>query len=58
VGLAGGYALAFERIGGLPARLHGAPGFWSAATAGLVVTAVLLLALLAHTHRRESLARR
>ena len=58
VGLAGGYALAFDRIGGVPARLHGAPGFWSAATAGLVVTAVLLLALLGHTHRRESLARR
>jgi MATE family multidrug resistance protein len=53
VGLAGGYALAFDTTGGIAASLQGAPGFWSAATAGLVVTALLLLALLARTHRQE-----
>jgi MATE family multidrug resistance protein len=53
VGLAGGYALAFDTTGGIAASLQGARGFWSAATAGLAVTALLMLALLARTHRRE-----
>ncbi len=37
VGLAGGYVVAFDLGGWTPAALRGAPGFWSAATAGLVV---------------------
>lgn len=52
VGLGGGYLLAFD-VGGLsPPALHGAPGFWAAATAGLALAAVLLLALLAVVMRR------
>jgi multidrug resistance protein, MATE family len=43
VGLAGGYALAFGHLG----RARGAPGFWLAATAGLMLAAVLLCAFLA-----------
>ena len=53
VGLAGGYALAFDVGGAIAADLHGARGFWSAATAGLVVSALLMLALLVRAHRRE-----
>ena len=37
VGLGGGYLLAFDTLGWSPANLRGAQGFWSAATAGLVV---------------------
>lgn len=37
VGLGGGFALAFDTPGGVPQALQGAPGFWSAATAGLVL---------------------
>lgn len=37
VGLAGGYVLAFDVSGNVPAALHGAPGFWAAATAGLAL---------------------
>jgi MATE family multidrug resistance protein len=37
VGLAGGYVVAFDVGGWSPAALRGAQGFWSAATAGLVV---------------------
>lgn len=37
VGLGGGYALAFDLPGNVPPALRGAPGFWSAATAGLVL---------------------
>ena len=57
VGLAGGYVLAFDVTGAGPQGLRGAQGFWSAATLGLVVAAVLLLSLLAWTdrHRRASL---
>jgi MATE family multidrug resistance protein len=39
VGLGGGFALAFNMGGEVPAALHGARGFWVAATAGLVVAA-------------------
>ena len=42
VGLAGGYVLAFDSLGGTPAALRGAPGFWVAATAGLVLAALAL----------------
>jgi MATE family multidrug resistance protein len=39
VGLGGGFALAFNVGGEVPTALHGARGFWVAATAGLVVAA-------------------
>ncbi len=47
VGLGGGYVLAFDVLGGTPSSLRGAPGFWVAATAGLMVAAVALCAFLA-----------
>ncbi len=46
VGLGGGYVLAFDVGGGVPAALHGARGFWIAATAGLVTAAVAMAILL------------
>ncbi|MFO1221417.1 MAG: MATE family efflux transporter [Burkholderiaceae bacterium] len=54
VGLAGGYALAFGHLG--PAL--GAPGFWLAATAGLLLAGVVLAAFLAWMlkQRRERAA--
>jgi multidrug resistance protein, MATE family len=52
VGLAGGYALAFDIGGNTPAALRGAPGFWVAATAGLVLAAVALSLFLAWVQRR------
>jgi len=42
VGLGGGYVLAFDLPGGVPQSLQGAPGFWFAATAGLVLAGVAL----------------
>lgn len=54
VGMGGGYFLAFGTAEWVPERLHGASGFWSAATAGLLVAAVALSAFLAHVHRREA----
>jgi len=53
VGLAGGYGLAFDIGGAIPSGLRGAQGFWAAATGGLVVSAVLLLALLARTYQQD-----
>lgn len=50
VGLGGGYLLAFDPLGAVPAALQGARGFWIASTAGLLVAAVALNALLAHVH--------
>jgi MATE family multidrug resistance protein len=47
VGLGGGYQLAFNVPGSVPAGLVGAPGFWFAATAGLVLAATALVALMA-----------
>ena len=47
VGLGGGFALAFDSSGRVPAMLRGAPGFWSAATLGLVVAGSGLAAFLA-----------
>ena len=40
VGLGGGYLLAFDTSGFVPAALRGALGFWSAATLGLVIAGV------------------
>jgi multidrug resistance protein, MATE family len=53
VGLAGGYALAFDSTGLAPASLQGAPGFWSAATAGLSVAALGLCGFLIWMLRRQ-----
>jgi MATE family multidrug resistance protein len=53
LGLGGGYALAFNLGGAVPEHLHGARGFWIAATAGLVAAAMGLVLLLAWVVRRE-----
>ena len=47
VGLGGGHLLAFNLGGGVPADWQGARGFWIASTAGLALSAVGLVALLA-----------
>ena len=53
VGLLGGYVLAFDLWpGGTPAALRGAPGFWAAGTAGLVLAALALGAVLARLLRQ------
>ena len=53
VGLFGGYALAFDLWpGGTPAALRGAPGFWVAGTAGLVLAALALGAVVFRHLRR------
>jgi MATE family multidrug resistance protein len=54
VGLGGGYLLAFNVGGRVPAVLQGAPGYWFAATAGLVVAGALLTAFMAWVLRRMS----
>jgi len=54
LGLGGGYALAFGHVPGAPQAWRGAPGFWVAATAGLVTAAAALGALLAYVHRVEA----
>ena len=59
VGLGGGYRLAFDSKAWAPPGWQGASGFWIAATAGLVLAAVLLSGLLAWVeaqHRREPAA--
>ncbi len=53
VGLGGGYVLAFDLSGKTPSALHGAQGFWAAATLGLVVAALALLTLLIITFQRQ-----
>ena len=53
VGLAGGYALAFDLLPWPLPTLQGARGFWFAATAGLMIAALGLVALLAWVLRRE-----
>lgn len=51
VGLGGGYLLAFDPLGISPPMLHGAPGYWAAATAGLVLAAIGLCGFLAWFER-------
>ena len=47
VGLGGGYCLAFNVGGQVPAALQGAPGYWFASTAGLMLAGTLLCAFMA-----------
>ena len=56
VGMGGGYFLAFNEAAWIPVWLRGASGFWSAATAGLVLAAGGLSAFLAWVHRQEALS--
>ena len=53
VGLAGGYAVAFNLTGLTPPALLGAVGMWSTATAGLVVAAVGMCGFLAWMIRSQ-----
>jgi multidrug resistance protein, MATE family len=53
VGLGGGYWFAFATPGFVPEDWRGAPGFWSASTAGLAVAAAGLSAFLALVHRTK-----
>ena len=53
VGIGGGYVLAFSGAAWVPESLRGASGFWSAATAGLVLAALGLSMALAWVHRQE-----
>ncbi|RVU45018.1 MATE family efflux transporter [Rubrivivax rivuli] len=53
VGLGGGYQLAFNVSGQVPVALQGAPGYWVAATAGLVVAGVALSAFMLWMMRQQ-----
>ncbi|MBX3605721.1 MAG: MATE family efflux transporter [Piscinibacter sp.] len=53
VGLGGGYTLAFDLTGAAPPALQGALGFWSAATAGLVLAGSGLAGFLLWMLRRQ-----
>jgi MATE family multidrug resistance protein len=53
VGLGGGYSLAFNLPGDVPAALQGARGFWFASTAGLVLAGGALSAFMLWLMRRE-----
>ncbi len=53
VGLGGGYQLAFNVSGSVPAGLQGAPGFWVAATAGLVLAGAALSAFMVWMFRQQ-----
>ena len=54
VGLGGGYVLAFNVGGRVPAALQGAPGYWFAATVGLVLAGSALSLFLLGLLRRQS----
>ena len=53
LGVAGGYLLAFNIGGAVPAALHGARGFWIASTAGLAAAALGLTLFLAWVLRQQ-----
>lgn len=53
MGIGGGYFMAYGGSPWVPASLRGASGFWSAATVGLLVSAIALASLLAWIHRQE-----
>jgi len=52
VGLGGGYLLAFDTLQRTPASLTGAPGYWAASTAGLIIAGIALLTYLRFVLRR------
>ena len=54
VGLGGGYLLAFDTTGRVPASLLGAPGLWFASTTGLVLAALTLSTILGWVLRRQT----
>ena len=54
VGLGGGYALAFDASGAVPPALRGAPGFWAAATVGLMLAGAGMSAFLAKSMKPRS----
>jgi MATE family multidrug resistance protein len=54
VGLGGGYALAFNLPGGVPAEWQGPKGFWIASTVGLTLAAAGLMALMAWVLRHNT----
>jgi len=56
VGLGGGYVLAFDVPGNVPPALQGAPGYWFAATAGLVLAGAALSAFMAWVFRQQRAA--
>jgi multidrug resistance protein, MATE family len=56
LGVAGGYVLAFNIGGAVPAALHGARGFWIASTAGLAAAALGLTLFLAWVLRQQQTA--
>jgi MATE family multidrug resistance protein len=58
VGLGGGYQLAFNVSGQVPKALQGAPGYWVAATAGLVVAGVALSGFMLWMMRQQRDAQR
>jgi len=53
VGIGGGYYLAFSGAPQVPDSLRGASGFWSAATAGLVLAALGLTLFMRWLHRQN-----
>jgi MATE family multidrug resistance protein len=53
IGLGGGYALAFNLGGEVPAALRGAPGFWMAATASLVLASAAMTGFMAWVLNRR-----
>lgn len=54
LGVGGGYALAFNVGGAVPAGLHGARGFWIASTAGLAAAALGLVLFLLWVLRQQA----
>lgn len=54
VGLGGGYVLAFNVAGNVPASMQGASGFWSAAALGLVLAGSGLSAFMAWLMRQQA----
>lgn len=56
LGLGGGYLLAFDTSGWVPAVWRGAQGYWLAAAAGLAVAALALVGLMQHVLQRPQAA--
>jgi len=54
VGIGGGYTLAFSGAAWVPDSLRGASGFWSAATAGLVLAALGLSLFMRWLHQQQA----